>query len=63
MSSSNSTNSTEVARLGQYDTVYYQVYKQIDYIKKFKLTSELNNKEKVKFCLRNSKCVLNLNEF
>lgn len=39
--------SSSLANLNKYDTVYYQVYKQIDSIKRFKLNSELNNKEKV----------------
>lgn len=40
-------SSTGIENINKYETVYYQVYKQIDYIKKFKLNFELNNKEKV----------------
>ncbi len=37
---------TNTNLVNKYDTVYYQVYKQIDFIKKFKLNTDMTTKEK-----------------
>ncbi|CAF0900959.1 unnamed protein product [Brachionus calyciflorus] len=59
-----SPNSSELTRTNnnQYDTIYFQVYKQIDYIKKFKLNSELTNKEKDEQLKDYKKLIENLHE-
>ena len=46
-SANTSTLRSSNENFGKYDTYYYQVHQQIDLIRKYKLSSDLNSKEKV----------------
>ncbi len=63
LSSSSSAAATTTSNMGnKFDAVYYQVYKQIDFIKKFKINSDMNNKEKEEQLIECKKAYEALNE-
>ena len=58
-SANTSTLRSNNENFAKFDTYYYQVHQQIDLIRKYKLSSDLNSKEKVSFIFKLTKQVLN----